>query len=425
MLELKEKEESLESQLATKQFAAIFGRAGTGKTFAMREIAENNSRICLSASTGIAAVNLDATTVHSKLKFFNTQSLEEAYIRKSLHANLSKLTDRYDTLVIDEASMINAKTLDIIVQAMSEINENLNLYLIGDLLQLPPVTGKGEEKAEYICNAAIWPLFDENTITLTKIWRQENPLFISAINSMRESKGIKALELLKQSGVAFIPKLIESFDGTTIIAVNKEVDSFNNKELMKLKSPLIRISPTRRGRQKKEWDNYIPYEMRFKKDCYVMILTNDIREWKYANGDCGTIVDYDSKSDRFSVKLKRNGKIVQIGRITRRFLTDKTPNQVEFNSMFTPTIDHITGEWCIGEIKYHPLRIAYASTCHKVQGLSLDKVQIDIRHNFFSYPSMLYTGISRARTPENLVIVGSEKDFITKCKISDEVKRWI
>jgi ATP-dependent exoDNAse (exonuclease V) alpha subunit len=90
-----------------------------------------------------------------------------------------------------------------------------------------------------------------------------------------------------------------------------------------------------------------------------------------------------------------------------------------------PTVDHVTKDWVIGEIEYHPLRLAWASTVHKSQGLSLDNVQLNIMDNFFAYPSMLYVGVSRARTPEGLVIVGNEKDFIKKCVIAKEVQKWV
>jgi ATP-dependent DNA helicase PIF1 len=302
----------LELFLEGKDFAFITGKAGTGKTYSMREFAAKNPKVLLCATTGIAAINLDSSTLHSKLGFFNLKSLEDSYARGFLQTKLHRLAEKYTTIGVDEGSMLSAAMFDIITSGITEMMVPLNLYIIGDMCQLPPVTGKGEPKAEYITKANNWELFDKNTIKLEKIWRQENPQFIEAINAMRESKGAKAVELLKSCNVQFKPRLQESFDGTTIIAINKGVDDFNRKELTKLAGDLIRVSPIRRGKQKSEWDTYIPYEMRFKIGAYVMILSNDTENWSYANGDCGTIEAYEKDGEVFKVKLKRNDKVVSI-----------------------------------------------------------------------------------------------------------------
>lgn len=411
--------------LEGKDFAFITGKAGTGKTTAVRKMADKNPKILLCATTGIAAINLDSSTLHSKLGFFNLRALEDSYARGFLQTKLHRIAEKYETIIVDEGSMLSAQMFDIIISGVTEMIFPINLYIVGDLCQLPPITGKDEPKADYMTRANNWELFEKNTIKLQKVWRQENPDFINAINAMRESNGAKALELLKSCGVEFRIKLQDGFDGTTIIAKNKGVDEFNKRELLKLTTDLIRVSPDRRGRQKSEWDSYIPHEMRFKIGAYVMILSNDIENWSYANGDCGTIEAYNKSDDSFAVRLKRNNELVIIRKITRKFLTDKEPSQNEFNSMYMPTVDHVSKDWIIGEIKYHPLRLAWASTCHKSQGLSLDKVQLDITDNFFAYPSMLYVGVSRARTPEGLVIVGNEKDFVRKCVIAKEVQKWV
>jgi ATP-dependent DNA helicase PIF1 len=415
----------VEKLLENVPFAFLTGRAGTGKTTAVRKMADKNSKILLTASTGIAAVNLDSSTIHSRLGFFNLKSLEDSYARGFLQTKLHRLAEKYETLVLDECSMLNASALDIIVSAISEMIIPINFYIVGDLAQLSPVTGKDEPKAEYIIKANNWELFEKNTIKLEKIWRQDNTTFLNAINAIRESNGKKAVELLKACGVEFKLKLQENFDGTTIIAVNKGVDEFNKRELTKLVGDLIRVSPDRRGRQKSEWDSQIPHEMRFKVGAYVMILSNDTENWSYANGDCGTIEAYYKSDDSFAIRLKRNNELVNIKKIIRKFLTDKEPSQSDFNSMYMPTVDHVTKDWIIGEIKYHPLRLAWASTVHRSQGLTLDKVQVDINANFFSYPSMIYVAMSRARTPEGLIIVGNERDFIRKCVIAKEVQKWV
>lgn len=299
--------------------------------------------------------------------------------------------------------------------------------------QLPPV------KADFAFKANCWDaIFAENMIRLEKIWRQDNEDFVSAINAMREGHGQEAVRLLKRCGVAFEKTLNDNFDGTTLIPNNLDVDSFNKKKLDKVDSKLIRIQPIRRGQQAKEWDRTekktprgiiiewgIPFEQRFKEGAYVMCLRNDHKNFTYVNGDCGTIERWNPTSRTFDVRLVRTGKIVTIGMVVQYNYQDEQPSEGQFNSMFYPYEDTLTGQWVIGSIEWMPLRLAWASTIHKSQGLSLDKVQIDSRPQFYGYPSMAYVAVSRGRTPENLIIIGSEHDFANKVKTNKEVLKWV
>lgn len=104
-------------------------------------------------------------------------------------------------------------------------------------------------------------------------------------------------------------------------------------------------------------------------------------------------------------------------------LSDDEPSYKTGN--FQHYLDPMTGQWIIGTIRYFPLRLAYASTIHKSQGLSLDRVQIDTRDKFFSAPSMAYVAISRARTPEGLTLVGTPESIASKMIMSKEVIKYV
>lgn len=420
-------------QQLNQQFAMITGRAGSGKSTLIQQLSQLDSKyIEKGATTGIAAVNCGGRTIHSLLRYFNTESLKKAYNFGRLHARLRMIRFRKRILGIEEVSMLDARQLDIIATAIDDINldedkpHDLGLHLVGDFCQLPPVN------ADFAFKARCWnSLFAPNIIKLEKIWRQDNIDFIEAINFMRAGKGQQAVELLKICGVRFESKLNNEFDGTTLIPTNSQVDIYNAKKLAAIDSPMIRISPIRRGSQLKEWDRNsrgewgIPFEQRFKLNAYVMILRNDSKNFTYVNGDCGWIRGFDSVTNIFKVELVRTKSIVEIGFVKESNLQDEQPSENDFNSMFYPHLDPVTDQWVVGTISWIPLRLAYASTIHKAQGLSLDKVQIDSRPNFYAYPSMSYVAVSRARTPEGLVIVGSEYDFAMKVKTSNEVKKWI
>lgn len=417
-------DEDLKRQLK-KQFCFITGRAGTGKSTSLRLMSElEPSYIELGSTTGISAVNVGGRTVNSLLKYFNTESLEIAYHNGRLHNRLRLIRDRKRVLGIEEISMMDAKQLDIIYDAIQDININddakpLGLHILGDFLQLPPI------KAEFAFKANCWSEFEDNTMKLNKVWRQENLDFLLAVNLIREGKGKEAVSALKHCGIEFRNQLDPNFSGTTLIPHNKDVDNFNAKRLTENRSPMIRISPLRRGTQMKEWDNNIPYEQRFKIGAYVTILRNDFIDWKYVNGDSGTIERFDKSSETFYIKLVRTGETVAIGMIKQLNLQDEQPTEGQFNSMFYPTQDAISGQWCIGYIEFIPLKLAWASTIHRSQGLTLDLVQIDSRPSFYGYPSMCYVAVSRSRTPEGLIIVGSSADFANKVKTDKQLMRFI
>lgn len=416
-------DETAVKKLIEDDFGFLTGNAGTGKSTIINEISRLHPELLeVCASTGIAAVNLNSKTLHSTLKYFDTKSLENNWREGKLHFYLRLVRARKQKLLIDEVSMIPKEQLDFLVNAIDDINSDnsgrkLGCWLAGDICQLPPV------KAEPIFKSDYWDRFENNTVRLTKVWRQDNLEFMEAINLIRHSKANEAMELLQKCGVTFVNKIDDNFLGTTIIPKNDEVDFYNEKRLRQVSSPLLRVTAINRGAQHKEWQRMIPYELRLKVGAYVMILCNQIPDFEYVNGDCGTIEDYSSASETFKIKLKRTGEIVSIGRINRFNMQDNEPDRPIGN--FTPYTDFKSGQWITGAISYFPLRLAYASTTHKTQGLSLDYVQIDSRHNFFGAPSMAYVAISRARTPEGLFIVGNPKSVASKINMSKDVIKYV
>lgn len=424
-------QENTISKILDEPFAFVTGPAGSGKTFSIRKKAlESPNTYELAATTGIAAINLGGyKTINSLLKYFDTQSLEERYIDQYLHFQLRLIREDYQNLGIEEVSMMDAKQLDLIYDAINEINQDKNprklgLHLIGDMLQLPPVSTK-QKPADIITKANCWPEFKNNMVKLEKIWRQENPEFIQAINLVRSGNGANAVLLLKKCGVEFRDKIIDKFDGTTLISKNDGVDAYNSQRLNELTTPMIRVSPKRGGDQLSEWTKQIPNEMRFKVGAYVMLLSNKTPDFEYVNGDTANIISYNEKTDSFRVKLLRNGEEFNIGRITRFNLQKQEPTNGHFTNNFRPSIDIQSGKWIVGSISYHPLRLAWATTVHKSQGLSLDKVQIDISPYFFGFPGMAYTSISRCKTPNGLIIIGGENTLVKRITTNKELLDYV
>lgn len=413
--------------------AFITGAAGTGKTYQVREkIANDPSEGELCATTGIAGVNLGTVTINSRLRYFDTESMINAFVSGRLVSRLARIGAKVRNLYIDEISMMPAEQLDTLYQAVMEANrrkmvtktnpDGLGIVLVGDLCQLPPI------KARWIFEADCWSGFDAGTERLEKNWRQADGEFLDAINHLRAGRGAEGAIALKATAADFSSALDLHFPGTTIMAKNDEVDRFNWQALQRVRGEKFTVNSRRWHVAKApgEWKN-IPERLELKIGAYVMILANDTREFTYANGDCGLIVGRDSSS--VQVRLARNDEVVEIGSIERKVHSpdnenfgDDIPQEPTWGS---PWFDELAEKYCIGSVRYLPLRLAWASTVHKSQGLTLDRVQIDLRNHFFSQPAMAYVAVSRCRTPEGLRIVGDEKLLANRCKIDPRVQRWV
>lgn len=419
----------------------VTGIAGTGKSFEMiRRVEEDSSYGKLTATTGIAAVNLGTVTLNSELRFFDTESLQDNFIRGFLQATVKALATGKNgnrreedeaggvqNLVIDEVSMMDGVQLDVIHNALEEVNRTLQrplgIVLTGDFCQLPPI------KAPWAFDASCWSKFAANTTRLTKNWRQGDGRFLDALNLVRSGKGKDAAEALRNL-VEFAPTLDTHFDGTTLVSKNVEVDRFNAISLARVQGPEIIVASSRWGKERGEWKN-IPQALKLKVGAYVMILSNDTPDFTYVNGDCGHVKEFDG--EKFWIKLVRTGETVGISTIERfneqRRLPDAlTKDEKQLRQRGPGAHVHYSKgrrRWILGSVTYYPLRLAYASTVHKSQGLSLDRVQVDCRARFFGSPAMAYVSVSRARTPEGLRIVGTPEKFAAQVKVAPEVLRWL
>lgn len=434
----------------------LSGAAGTGKSFEiLRRIEEDPEYAVLSASTGIAAVNLGATTIHSLLGFFDLNSLKDAYLRKSAQRSLRSLvTDGYRNVVLDEVSMVSHQMLDTLVNIFDDVNDGLKegqkpvgLILVGDMAQLPPIVDRAPgERAKrgqsppipWAFDAACWHRFEENTTHLTKVWRQTDQQFLAALNHARAGRGRECTDILATAGVEFHTYVDMEFDGTTILAKNDEVDAYN-LEAMKRVAGRDMFLPSRRwGKERSEWKK-IPAETRLRENAYVMLLANmpgaTRGSFEYVNGDCGHVRGITTRGPGrlplINVELVRTGQIVKVPAIVRAVDYREKPDgfagdlQVSDEYYPRPHRNSDKKRYVSGQVQYYPIRLAYATTCHKAQGLTLDKVQVDVRTWQFQNPGMTYIAMSRCRTLEGLRLVGQKEVVAEKCKSDERVKRWL
>jgi ATP-dependent DNA helicase PIF1 len=442
----------------------ITGAAGTGKTFSVREeISKDPKAALLCATTGIAAVNLGTITLHSALGL-HPDSLEDQFTTGYMRQKMHQVARHHRSIGIDEMSMLSATLLDMLYQTAEQVNEYADvkdpfgLTLIGDFCQLPPIN------EPWAFEAQCWPKFEAATTRLTKNWRQGDGRFLDALNHLRSGNGRSAAAALVGSGVRFERNLDPHFDGTVVMGRNAEVDNYNKLRYWKLKGKEQRYPSVRWGKESGGWKN-IPDVLVLKPTAYVMILANDTARdpithapmFRWVNGDCGTVTDVGVGC--VTITLVRTGAEITLGNICRQTTQKVVPDELlerhpdlsekEIRAKYTmhsgvaeedeegnvitmsthrdgqPIWDVDKGRWIVGAVTYVPLRLAYATTVHKSQGLTLDRIMVDLRHSFLGSPAMTYVACSRCRTADGLHVVGDPQLVERRCKTDPLVARWL
>lgn len=382
----------------------LTGKAGTGKTTFLREVVLYTKKKCIVlAPTGIAAVNAGAMTIHSFFQFGLGPFVQGVIEPKSdFRINKSKLEliRHLQLLIIDEVSMVRADLMDHIDVELRRIRRNskpfggVQLLMIGDLQQLPPIAHGGEDellrqyyKTLYFFSSAALKSMKYSCIELKNVYRQTDRHFIDILNHARNctltSQDISDLNARYIPG--FSPKPEDGY--IRLMTHNRQVDYVNETELEKLDSEPYTFVAAVTGTFPEE--SYpTANSLTLKKGAQVMFIKND-PERRFINGTLGEVKSIDKNS--IAVRLAESGTVIDVEPMewqNIRYQFDEESKEISSKQ--------------IGRFKQYPLKAAWAITVHKSQGLTFDKAIIDV-HAAFS-PGQAYVALSRCRTLDGLVL---------------------
>ncbi len=382
----------------------LTGKAGTGKTTFLREVVRYTKKKCIVlAPTGIAAVNAGAMTIHSFFQFGLGPFVQGVIEPKSdFRINKSKLEliRHLQLLIIDEVSMVRADLMDHIDVELRRIRRNskpfggVQLLMIGDLQQLPPIAHGGEDellrqyyKTLYFFSSSALKSMKYSCIELKNVYRQTDRHFIDILNHARNctltSQDISDLNARYIPG--FSPKPEDGY--IRLMTHNRQVDYVNETELEKLDSKPYTFVAAVTGTFPEE--SYPTADsLTLKKGAQVMFIKND-PERRFINGTLGEVKSIDKNS--IAVRLAESGMIIDVEPMewqNIRYQFDEESKEISSKQ--------------IGRFKQYPLKAAWAITVHKSQGLTFDKAIIDV-HAAFS-PGQAYVALSRCRTLDGLVL---------------------
>jgi len=409
----------------TNHHVFLTGKAGTGKTTFLKNIIEHtHKKAIIAAPTGIAAINAGGVTLHSlfQLPFgafipsndrikednitiqVNTpQSLIKAFQMNKSKRNMLK---ELELLIIDEVSMLRADLLDAIDSILRYIKKlesspfgGVQLLFIGDLYQLPPVVK--EEEWDYLApyysgiyffNAKALQHNKPLQIELKEIYRQSDKLFISLLNHLRENTITKEdIEVLNRYyKPSFQPDEKEGY--VYITTHNRKVDEINRQALKELPGKIYCFD----AEVNKDFSEYlypVEYRLELKKGAQVMFIKNDYSgEQLYFNGKIGIVSDLSHDRIKVSFNDGTTSAVVEHFIWENKIYTlNKETNEIE--------------EKIKGTFSHYPIKLAWAITVHKSQGLTFQKAIIDVSRAFA--PGQIYVALSRLVSLDGLVLTGT------------------
>lgn len=392
----------------------LTGKAGTGKTTFLKTLKETTfKRMIVVAPTGVAAINAQGVTIHSffQVSFgpFIESRADNNDTRYRFSRQKKEIIRSLDLLVIDEISMVRADLLDAIDHTLRRFRKNgkhlpfggVQLLMIGDLQQLPPVC-KDEEwnllrnyyDTQYFFSSLALKKSNFITINLQKVFRQKDERFINILNNVRNNNITDEVidQLNDRSNIDFDPSCDEGY--VILCTHNYQAQRINENKLRQIDYQSYVFKANITG---EFYESSYPneFELELKREAQVMFVKNDMGEMskrKYYNGKIGKIIDIDE--DMIKIHCPGDDDDIIVKKYVwnnYRYSVNQQTNEIEEES--------------IGTFEQYPIKLAWAITIHKSQGLTFDKVIIDSNKAFAS--GQVYVALSRCRTLDGIILTSS------------------
>ena len=397
----------------TNRCIFLTGKAGTGKTTFLRRLKQEcPKQLTVAAPTGVAAINAEGVTIHSLFQlppqlFLPTEEARrQLFSEMQMRAAKQRVLHNLELLVIDEVSMVRADLLDTIDAVLRHFKHRPNLpfggvqvLFIGDLFQLSPVAREEEWRllqdyyeGPYFFQARVFRELRPVYIELDHVFRQTNVEFVEILNQVRDNaltqESLRLLNARVVNSSLPISKGRGEFS-ITLSTHNNKVDAINQREMEQLKGRLYSFQATVKDSFP---ESMFPMDhtLLLKVGARVMFVKNDSSQEKlYYNGKLGVVTAL--SKDAINVTCE-DGTMVNVHK--------ETWENIRYTSQTGS--DKVESE-IIGSFTHYPLRLAWAITIHKAQGLTFDNVIIDAADAFAA--GQVYVALSRCRTLEGIILL--------------------
>ncbi len=370
----------------------LTGPPGSGKTYVLNQFIQlakkAKKRVAVTASTGIAATHIGGTTIHSWTGLGIRDELserDERWLKEN--DRLLKRYNNTDILIIDEVSMLHGKRLDMINQVCKWLRESdlpfggLQVILTGDLFQLPPIN-RESSKIDFVHLSSAWQELNPEICYLSEQHRQADDKLLELLEAMRRGEVEEEHfdDLRSRMNQPLPPKLAV----TRLYSHNTDVEEINTSHLNALadetKTFVMQTHGTQAKVEQLAKSVLAPEVLELKVGAEIMFVANNFSEG-YVNGSRGRVVDFEDGKPR--VELQRNGRVIKVEPYSWALEEDGRER---------------------ARVTQLPLRLAWAITIHKSQGMSLDSAEIDLSKAFT--PGMGYVALSRVRSLDGIFLKG-------------------
>lgn len=391
--------------------AFLTGPAGSGKTYVLnqfvREARAKGKKVAVTASTGLAATHLNGSTIHTWSGIGINDELKKYTIADMSKSRRDQIITA-DVLVIDEVSMLHDYRLDMVDEICRKIREDnkpfggLQVVLCGDFYQLPPVNRDDSRAGGFVVKSEAWAAMEPIICYLEEQHRQDDDQLLEILTALR------ANDLRRRHAEALMERKMTRtpFDDpvTELYTRNINVDEVNDQKLRDMVGELHDFEMTTTGRanavESLKKSCLAPETLQLKEGAFVMFVKNSL-ERKYVNGTLGTVIEFEQFTGYPVVRTKDGRKVIA------------KPDTWEMRD----------GDKKVASLTQIPLRLAWAITVHKSQGMTLDAAHVDLSNAFV--PGMGYVALSRVRSLDTLTLGGLNRMALTMHTDAHEIDKLL